>query len=401
MCRTIEPETEADPVALLVQLLVAFGSLIGQCAHVAVGAAWHFANEFTVLVGETSAARKGSSWSEVKRFAGPIDPDWHPLGGLSSGEGLIYHVRDAVVGKEAVKTAGKITGYQDVTTDQGVADKRLLVVETEFGGVLKVLARDGNKLSAVIRQAWDGGTLATMTKSFPYRATDAHVSIIGHITADELTKLLTECDQANGFANRMLWVCCRRSKLLPFGGQVSQPDLDDLLPKLSEAVEFAKNTVAVNWSRGAMDLWKREYPRLTNPRPGVLGMVTSRAEAHTLRLSLVYALFDKSTTIEPPHLKAALALWDYCERSAAFIFGNRLGDRDAEKILEALQAAPEGLTRSEIRRQVFSDHKPAALVNAKLTLLLRTRLVRSESVPTGRRTRRTVVFRRPRFKRCA
>jgi hypothetical protein len=101
-----------------------------------------------------------------------------------------------------------------------------------------------------------------------------------------LNKLLSECDQANGFANRMLWVCCRRSKLLPFGGQVSQLDLDHLQSKLSKAAAFAKNVVTVNWSRDAMKLWEREYPRLTHPRPGVLGMVTSRAEAHALRLAL-------------------------------------------------------------------------------------------------------------------
>jgi hypothetical protein len=178
--RTIEPETEADPVALLVQLLVAFGSLIGRSAHVAVGATWHFANEFTVLVGETSAARKGSSWSEVMRFVGAVDSERHYLGGLSSGEGLIYHVRDPLEGREAIKNKGQITGYQDITVDHGVADKRLLVVETEFGGVLKVLSREGNKLNAVVRQAWDGGTLATMTKAFPYRASNAHISIIGH-----------------------------------------------------------------------------------------------------------------------------------------------------------------------------------------------------------------------------
>jgi hypothetical protein len=194
-----------------------------------------------------------------------------------------------------------------------------------------------------------------------------------------------QCDQANGFANRILWVCCKRSKLLPRGGHVSQLDLDRLLPKLSEAVTFAKNVTEVHWSRDALDLWERVYPRLTQPRPGVLGMVASRAEAHTLRLSLNYALFDKSVTIELVHLSAALALWDYCERSAAYVFGNSLGDKDAEKILQALQAAHAGLDRSEIRRGVFNDNKPAGFVAAKLSLLLRLRLVRSESIPTAGR----------------
>jgi hypothetical protein len=62
------------------------------------------------------------------------------------------------------------------------------------------------------------------------------------------------------------------------------------------------------------------------------------------------------------------------------------GDQDADLILAALRAAPEGLTRSEIRRDVFGDHKPAGTVAAALSLLLRLGLVRSASEPqTGGR----------------
>jgi hypothetical protein len=384
--RTIEPETEADPVALLVQLLVAFGSIIGRAAHATVGSVWHRANEYCVIVGETSAARKGTSWSEVSRFVSQADSTWHYLGGLSSGEGLIYAIRDPLVSKEPIKTSGTVTGYQDVTTDHGVSDKRCLVVETEFGGVLQALARDGNKLSAVVRQGWDGQTLATLTKSFPYRATDAHVSIIGHITADELVKLLDECNQANGFGNRILWVCCRRSQFLPFGGHVDQGVADILRSRLTAAVKFASAIGDVHWSPEAKEIWKEVYPRLTAARPGAWGMVTSRAEAHTLRLALLYSLMDESTTIEPPHLRAALALWDYCQRSAAFIFGDKTGDKDADKILDALrEVTPAGLSRTEVRRVVFFDKKDAKHVASKLAILLTMGLVRRETVPTGKR----------------
>jgi hypothetical protein len=55
-------------------------------------------------------------------------------------------------------------------------------------------------------------------------------------------------------------------------------------------------------------------------------------------------------------------------------------------ILAALRGAPEGLTRSEIRRDIFGDHKPAAMIASKLALLLRLGLVRSESeLKTGGR----------------
>jgi hypothetical protein len=386
--RTIEPESEADPVALLVQLLVAFGNAVGRRPHVRVGAAQHFANEFVVLVGETSAGRKGTSWHDARRAVADADPEWAGTriqGGLSSGEGLIYHVRDPIEGKEPLKDKGKVIGYQDVVRDHGVADKRLLVFESEFGGVLKALGREGNKLRAVIRQAWDGDLLASLTKGEPFRATGAHVSVVAHITVDELTRLLSECDQANGLANRFLWACCKRSKLLPFGGRLGRQDADRLQAGVVAAIAFARGVDEVTWSREAMALWQDAYPELTAPRPGAYGRVTSRAEAHSVRLATLYALMGRSSRIEPPHLKAALALWDYCERSARYIFGDALGDKDAQVILDALRAAPEGLTRHQIRRDVFNGHRTGAETASKLALLLRRGLVRSETVATDGR----------------
>ena len=74
--------------------------------------------------------------------------------------------------------------------------------------MLKVMTREGNTLSPVIRSAWDSGDLRSLTKNSPARATGAHVSIIGHITKDELRRLLTETESANGFANRFLFLGC-------------------------------------------------------------------------------------------------------------------------------------------------------------------------------------------------
>jgi 5S rRNA maturation endonuclease (ribonuclease M5) len=386
--RVIAPVTEADPVALLVQLLIAFGNLIGRRAYVGVGAARHHTNEFAVMVGETSAGRKGQSWRESRQFVAAADPDWAAAriqGGLSSGEGVIYHVRDPLKGREPIRQKGKIVGYQDVIQDRGVEDKRLLLFEPEFGGVLQALNRDGNKLSAVIRQAWDSETMAILTKSSPHQATGAHVSAIGHITAEELTHLLSACDQANGFANRILWCCVRRSKSLPFGGRPDEGEVRRLQARVGEAAAFARTVEEVAWSPEAIPEWEAAYERLTAPRPGAFGRATSRAEAHALRLSLLYALMDRSDRIEPPHLRAALAVWDYCERSAAYIFGGTLGDRDAEAILDALRGAPAGMTRKEINAAVFHNHRPAYHVTVKLSLLLKMRLVRFERVATGGR----------------
>jgi hypothetical protein len=103
--------------------------------------------------------------------------------------------------------------------DEGVSDKRLLVVQPEFAGVLSVMERSGNTLSAIMRQAWDGALMATMTRNNPIKATDAHISLITHITMNELKARLTRTDMANGFANRYLYLLIRWARELPFGGE--------------------------------------------------------------------------------------------------------------------------------------------------------------------------------------
>ena len=202
--RLVEPHTEADPVALLVQLLAAFGSAIGRSAHFLAEADQHFGNLFVVMVGVSSKGRKGTSWGHIKKLFALAASDWEAnclQSGLSSGEGLIWHVRDAVEKPVKNKTTGEI---EMETIDPGVAEKRLLVMESEYASVLRVAGRDGNTLSAVLRDAWDRGWLQTMTKTNAAKATDAHVSLIGHVTADELRRELSSTEAGNGFANRFL-----------------------------------------------------------------------------------------------------------------------------------------------------------------------------------------------------
>jgi hypothetical protein len=58
--------------------------------------------------------------------------------------------------------------------------------------VLQVIERESNTLCAIIRQGYDTGDLRILTKRQAARATGAHICIIGHITKDELKRLLTD-----------------------------------------------------------------------------------------------------------------------------------------------------------------------------------------------------------------
>jgi hypothetical protein len=379
---TVAPHSEADPVAILMQFLTCFGNIVGNCPHYQVEGTRHHANLFVVLVGETAKARKGTSWDRISGIAKSVDDNWYSertRGGLSSGEGFIDPVRD-----EVKKYDPKDKVWE--TVDPGIADKRLMITEPEFAGLLAVTARHGNTLSALLRKAWDGGILATMTRHNPLRATGAHVSILGHITEDELRANLTRTDAANGFANRFLFPLVRRSQVLPFGGdRLADEALSGLGDRLKGASEVAARIGRVGWTTEAADVWKAVYEQLSEGKPGLLGAVTARAEAQCVRLALIYTLLDGATNIELPHIQAALALWEYCEASVAHIFGASLGDPVADDILRALhQAGGEGMTRNAIR-DYFGRNQSSDRIGAALGLLMTKGRARGEVRPTGGR----------------
>ena len=385
---TIEPETESDNVALLVQFLITFGNVIGRCPHFIAEADKHFTIGNVCLVGETAKGKKGSSLGHVQRVFQKIDEVWTENcvhSGLSSGEGLIWSVRDEIKKTEAIKSNGVVKNYQEVVIDKGVPDKRALVIESEFASVLRVMARDGNTLSAIIRNAWDGKNLKTMTKNSPAKATEAHISIIGHITRNELLRYLDNTECGNGFANRFLWACVKRSKVLPEGGKVSEFDMASLAQKVNEAVNFSRRIGEIKRDSESKKLWGKVYAELSEGKAGLLGAVTARAEAQVMRLSCLYALLDLSDTIRLEHLSAGLALWAYCEDSAKYIFGETLGDPLADEIKRVLDDEPKGLTQTELSNH-FKRHKKSEQLNRGLNILIARGMVFKVGEETAGRT---------------
>jgi hypothetical protein len=379
--REIAPETESDPAAILVQLLVAFGNCIGPRPHFEVEATTHRANLFCLIVGRTSRARKGTSWGYVRRLFKTVDARWcekQIVTGLSSGEGLIWALRDPEKPKHDSEEA---EADDDVVES---VDKRVMVLQSEFSRVLRAQRREGNTLSSVLRCAWDSETLSILTKNNPAEATGAHVSIIGHITQDELRRELRATDEANGYANRFLFAYAERSKILPFGGRLDEGTMEELAHALNFARHQAHKVDRVHFSKKARKLWRKIYIRLTKETPGMLGAITSRAEAQVLRLALVYALLDGSNKIKTQHLKAANALWRYFEKSAAFVFGGTLGNPVADTILNKLKGHKKGLTRDDIR-ELFHHNRDKDEIDEALTLLANSGLAVCHRERTGGR----------------
>jgi hypothetical protein len=379
--RAIEPASEADPVAVLAQFLVAFGNVIGRTGHFKVEADCHYGNESIVLVGKTAKARKGVSWGHVERLFREVAGTWateQVQTGVSSAEGLIWTVRDPIYRREKNKDGE----YEEVEVDPGVDDKRLFLFEPEFTNVLKQTERLGNTLSAILRLAWDGRDLRTLVKHNPAKATGTHVSLVGHITADELRRYLTATEMANGFGNRHMFFCVRRSKELPEGGGVDERAWNEMRDVLEQALEFAKSAGKVNRDEEARALWRSVYGKLSEGKPGLAGALLARGEAHVMRLAMLYALLDAQNVIRAPHLRAALALWDYAERSVRHVFGDCLGDDVADEILRLLRDSPAGVTRTDMM-QYFGRNQSSARIARALSVLLGHQLARRQRQESG------------------
>ncbi len=366
--RTIAPHTEAHPAAILLQLLAVYGNLVGPGPHCMVDATRHGLNLFVVLVGDSSKARKGTSWGQVARLFAEVDRPWlstRITSGCLTAGGLVHALRD----------------------QQPPTDRRLLALSEEFASILYALKRGRAQLSPLLRSAWDSGNLPTLNMRQDLQATGTHISLIAHITQRELARSLQHTEAHNGFANRCLWTWVQRNSCLPEGGNLSDGALSAVARELRRALDWAAATPEILFRRddAARELWQDCYPTLSQLHPGLHGAATSRAEAQVLRLSAIYAALDTSSVVGLPHLQAALAVWDYCSASASHLFGDSTGDAIADRILEALVESPQGLSREHIRR-LFHGHVSCDRIDAALEQLRQLDAAGYKSEPTRGRS---------------
>jgi DNA replicative helicase MCM subunit Mcm2 (Cdc46/Mcm family) len=207
-----------------------------------------------------------------------------------------------------------------------------------------------------------------MVRNNPLRSGTAHIGIIGHITKDELLRYLTATELANGFQNRFLLVAVDRSKLLPFGSALDADQLAEVSDAVRLGLRFAGAQRALPLDPAARERWIDIYPQLSASQPRLAGAATARAEAHVVRLALIYALLDCSDTIGHDHLEAALAVWRYSADSASWIVGDSLGDPTADEIWAATKHHPAGVTRTDVS-DMFSRNKKRREIERALTVL--------------------------------
>lgn len=378
--RLVAPLTEAPDPAVLAHWLPAVGTLLGPHRHVWAGGPQP-ARLNVAVVGRTNDGRKGTSFVPVNKLLQGVDAEFwanQRVSGLSSGEGLITKVADVWKTNE------------DGERELEVVEKRLFVQEPEFARVLANIRREGNILSHVIRESYDSGMLSTLTVT-PRYARDAHISIVTHITPEELRLRLNHIEMANGFGNRFLWFVSTSDKLLPH----TEPFPDNLFLNFEKRLRGLKGNAATESSPVLLDdeakqLWEEMYPILRADRDGLAGAMTARGASHVLRIALVYCALDgpKQWLIKRVHLEAALAVWEYCEESAYMLFGGQTGDDLADKLLGLLAAG--SMSRDDFNKHLSPNQKREA--TAALQRLEQSGRVKSTSIKHKGAGRPTTVW---------
>jgi len=345
-----------------------------------------------LILGDTGDGRKGMAWAEAQTSLMPVDPVWFTkciANGLASGEGVISRVRDPIFEKVINK---ETKALEEKVVDTGVDDKRVLAVVREFSSVLKQFSREGNILSGVLRNGWDGSPLENLTRKNPERATGAHISIIANITEEELIRYLDATEVANGMGNRFLVFAVNRTTFLPNGGNVDSEVREQFQRACRAALRSLKERAdkQMLFSADALEAYRELYGEgqrrgvLNFQGEGLFGQMIARGPAHVLRVSLNFAILDCSPIIELPHLAAAVAVWDASARSTFQIFGGMVGASDADTILTALRGKPEGMMRNDIVN-LFGRNLPQGRINKALTSLREKGLAGSTTIKTAGR----------------
>lgn len=369
--------TEANPYAIALNALVYLSAGIGRGPYLPVGNCWHHGNLFALHLGRSGRGRKGDAASLIHRIDRAIRERDQPeavqvwRSGLSTKEGLVKLIHD-----------GYTEGKNEVPP---INDKRLCVFESEFVNVLHQGKREGNTLSAALRDAWDGVSIKPATKAASVGVTDPHISIMGAVTPSELRACMASRELTNGFANRFLMIFAERSRMVPFPEATPQDVVNTLAGEIEGVFRFAqaglwveKDIMRMELSAEARALYERLYRSELNADvggPAVSPLLERRAPV-LLRIALILALTDSTNEINADHIRAAHAWVRYWVESVLFVFAeaadeeaSRKVSNTATRIVEYLQSRGQA-ARKDITRDCFKGHAKKDQIDAALDELL-------------------------------
>ncbi|MDI4091186.1 hypothetical protein QK428_17760 [Pseudomonas aeruginosa] len=369
--------TETNACAIAANFMAYLSCAVGRGVYLPIGNTRHHARLFCLHIGRSGRGRKGDAVSLVLRIDQTLramDDAFAPQihrGGLSTREGLVALMHD-----------GYRQGRQDVPA---IEDKRLWVVESEFANVLHQGRRDGNTLSAALRDCWEGVDLKPATKSNRLYASDPHVCLSGAISPSELTGLMSTRELTNGFANRFLMIWAERTRMLPFPKETPQAVVEHLARRTLEVLAFVhadrhdeRDHLRMELSPQAQWRYAQLYRGELNDGlgDGTVSALLERRAPMLLRLAMLLALADLQTRIDVPHIDAAMAWIRHATASVRFVFVSAAEEAKQAQVRELSNRVLAFLRergqakRSQISAECFRGKVPKARIDACLEHLL-------------------------------
>ncbi len=371
--------TETNPYAIAANFMAYLACAIGRNPYLPVGNTWHHARLFVLHVGRSGRGRKGDALSLVLRIDEALRtmreahaPQIH-RGGLSSREGLVALIHD-----------GYKQGRQVV---EPMLDKRLWVVESEFANVLHQGRRDGNTLSAALRDCWDGVSMKPATKSNRLYASDPHVSLSGAISPSELLTLMKTREMTNGFANRFLMIWAERTQVLPFPKATPQERVDEIARRVLVLLDFvsadrhgSRDGLRMDLSPQAQWRYGQLYRAELNEECAspILSALLERRAPMLLRMAMLFALTDCQLRIDVQHIEAAAAWIRHARASVTFVF---LSAHESARMARVVEMAGQILeflnqhgaaSRRDITVDCFNRHASKQHIDAAIEHLMAT-----------------------------
>jgi hypothetical protein len=262
----------------------------------------------------------------------------------------------------------------------------LWILESEFANTLHQTGREGNTLSAALRDAWDGTSIKPATKTAPVYASKPHINLLGHITPSELVDMMKSRELSNGFANRFMMIWAEQGELDPFPSYTPKETIDALADRLADVLRFAQADRYVDRDHTRLQLDPEAAKRYAalyrgefQDRSGgelVTGLLVRRAP-YLLRLAMLFALTDKAVTIEVRHLESALHWVRFWADSVRYIFASAAQEAAFEKTQDAAQRIITFLgergeaTRTQLTRECFMGRVSRDVLDAAIDDLLK------------------------------
>lgn len=395
VARALARSSGADQDAVLLMFLTMFGNTIGRQPHVWFYHADQAPRLFTLIVGDWGRGRKGTAYGAIRRLFMRADPEWLPCieSGLKSPEAMM-----------------------DILLDENEGDPRLLILETEFARLIRVMEQE-RRFGAYLRNAYDGEPLPWTRSGKRLQVTQHHISLLGMITPGELISL---SKLTGGLESRMLYVYSAPAEdtgdeVDPFSddesetvalavsvrealGHATNIILEGADPITAELAEMRSVPPATRF-RTASGAWSREVKTDLKDLENQIGedyiRYTVRGPTQVIRLALIYAIADCADEIRPEHIRAAMAVWRFCAWSARRIFSvpgspdPKVNPKKADKVFEYLREAyPQWVRRTLIHGEALQyNTKTKAEIDAILNDLTQQGLIEMRRVSTRTNTR--------------